>query len=389
MRKLLKQWTAIVCTISLLLLNLMPVAAFSEEELDPVTEPAPVIEMTREAEEEQPVVQNEEPTEAETVVEEPETKEPETEEPVIEEPETKEPEAEEPVIEEPETKEPETKEPETEEPVIEEPETKEPETEEPVIEEPETKEPEAKEPVIEEPETKEPVIEEPETEEPVIEEPETKEPETKEQVTEEQVVEEQVTEKQEVEEHVTEEPVAEEPVTGENDGEDILEDYETALGMDTLQTIVIEEETGINVREGAYGLAAIFTSLPANAEVTVVRRDGDWVTVVFNGELGYIYIDDIADYLEALEEEPDEETVEIPKKVTIFTSRRTVMEEGEPVLLTSKLEGFEDCEEVLYIWKVDKGDGFEVIEGANESTYTFTATMESLAWDWHLTVLYR
>ena len=65
------------------------------------------------------------------------------------------------------------------------------------------------------------------------------------------------------------------------------------------------------------------------------------------------------------------------------------MEEGEPIYLTSLLEGFEDCEEIQYVWKVNKGDGFEIVEGANEATYTFTASMESLGWDWHLTVLYR
>ena len=66
-----------------------------------------------------------------------------------------------------------------------------------------------------------------------------------------------------------------------------------------------------------------------------------------------------------------------------------LMTEGEPVYLTSKLEGFEDCEEILYIWKVDKGSGFEEIPGANEATYTFAATEETLTWSWHLTVLYR
>ena len=65
------------------------------------------------------------------------------------------------------------------------------------------------------------------------------------------------------------------------------------------------------------------------------------------------------------------------------------MKTGEQVHLTSKLEGFEDCEEILYIWKVDKGNGFEEGEGANDASYTFEATAETLGWGWHLTVLYR
>ena len=79
----------------------------------------------------------------------------------------------------------------------------------------------------------------------------------------------------------------------------------------------------------------------------------------------------------------------IEKKVTIFTSRRTLMEEGEEIQLTSKLEGFEDCEEIRYAWKVDKGNGFEVVEGETGDTLTYTASLESLNWDWHLTVMYR
>ena len=56
--------------------------------------------------------------------------------------------------------------------------------------------------------------------------------------------------------------------------------------------------------------------------------------------------------------------------------------------LTGKLEGVEDAEEILYVWKVNKGNGFEEIPGADEATYTFIATEETLTWSWHLTVLY-
>ncbi len=92
---------------------------------------------------------------------------------------------------------------------------------------------------------------------------------------------------------------------------------------------------------------------------------------------------------EAPAEEPAEVPAEPERKVTIFTSRRTVMTEGETVYLTSKLEGFEDCVELQYVWNVDKGNGFEVVEGANEPTYVFPADAESLTWGWMLTVLYR
>ena len=166
-----------------------------------------------------------------------------------------------------------------------------------------------------------------------------------------------------------------------------IEEYETPLALSEIQTVTLPAsengDTEVNVREGADGMAAIFTSLPEGAEVTVMDYEGDWATVVVDGQVGYIYKDDIAGLLDL----PEEETAPAPQaehKVTIFSSRRTVMEEGEPVHLTSKLEGFEDCEEILYIWKVDKGNGFEEVEGANDATYTFNATAETLSWGWHL-----
>ena len=89
---------------------------------------------------------------------------------------------------------------------------------------------------------------------------------------------------------------------------------------------------------------------------------------------------------EGTEEEAVPEAPEM--KVTIFSSRRTVMTQGEPVYLTSKLEGF-DGYEVFYQWECDRGEGFEPIEGANGDTYEFEASAETLSWGWHLTVLYR
>ncbi len=283
-----------------------------------------------------------------------------------------------------------------EEPVVEEPVAEEPVVEEPAAEEPVTEEPVAEEPVAEEPVAEETAAEEPAAEEPAVKTPFTFTP----AVVKEPVAEEPVAEEPVVEEPAEEEPAVEEPIVfnfggKEEPAEEIeIEDSETPLGLTEPQTIVLENnDIEVNVREGADGLAAIFTSLPEGAEVTVVNVKDDWATVIVNGELGYIYIDDIAGYLDLTEEELAEESaeapVETPKKITIFTSRRTVMEEGEPVYLTSKLEGFEDCEEILYIWYVDKGNGFEVVEGANEATYTFTADAETLSWGWYLSVKYK
>ena len=166
------------------------------------------------------------------------------------------------------------------------------------------------------------------------------------------------------------------------------------------RTIVLEnngEETfeDLNVREDSDGLSAIFTTLPEGAEVTVLAVEGDWVKVEVDGEVGYVYIDDLTAYLDTQKEEDEPETVnpqtpKAEKKVTIFSSRRATMEMGEPVVLTSRLEGFEGCE-IRYTWTCDKhdGQGFQPVPGANGATYSFSATAESLSWDWQLKVQSR
>ena len=74
--------------------------------------------------------------------------------------------------------------------------------------------------------------------------------------------------------------------------------------------------------------------------------------------------------------------------MTIFSSRSSVMAMGETVYLTSKLEGFDGYETMLQ-WQCDKGNGFEDVPGANADTYSFSASIETLGYDWRLAVYYR
>ena len=202
-----------------------------------------------------------------------------------------------------------------------------------------------------------------------------------------------------VEVTVTEEAESiEEPevtVTEEATSEELtdIEDYETPLAVDDLYEVLYTApvKAGAALRTEPDGLAPIIMNLEEGAAVSVIYDEGDWYAVLLDEEtLGYkvafLYADDIA----SDEEEPEEPVInpDTPKKVTIFTSRRVIMEEGETVSLTSKLEGFEGLE-LMYIWKVDKGNGFEEVEGANADTYSFEATAETLSWGWVLTVLYR
>ena len=77
------------------------------------------------------------------------------------------------------------------------------------------------------------------------------------------------------------------------------------------------------------------------------------------------------------------------KKVTIFASKWTGTKAGDALALFSILEGFEDTEDIIYQWMVNKGNGFEEIEGADQDTYYFTATEENLNWGWKLMVYFK
>ena len=95
---------------------------------------------------------------------------------------------------------------------------------------------------------------------------------------------------------------------------------------------------------------------------------------------------------EPAEKEKPEESgshVEKEKKVTIFISGGTETRPGDQVVLSSILEGFDDCEEIIYQWMANKGEGFEAIEGANQDTYCFTADEENLKWGWKLNVNFK
>ncbi len=138
-----------------------------------------------------------------------------------------------------------------------------------------------------------------------------------------------------------------------------------------------------NIRVAADGMSVVMLIPDADMEVIVLGQEGDWVKVQLeDGTIGYIYINDI-------EFEGKEPKVYTEKKVTIFTTLHPMMSVNEPITLTSLLEGFEDCVEISYQWKCDKGNGFEDVEGATGDSYTYEATADSLTWSWQLVVSYN
>ena len=233
-----------------------------------------------------------------------------------------------------------------------------------------------------EPEETEEAAEPEETEEAA--EPEETEEATEPEETEEATEPEETEETAEPEEEIAEPEVK--PAPAKAEAAVVIDDYKTPLGEDDFMTIsldALEEDSEVALREEADGLSAILESMGEGSELTVIAIEGDWALVVCGDVQGYVYLGDIADYLE---EDADEETV-VEKKVLIFSSRRSVMKSGETVKLTSELKGYDGIE-VEYCWKCDRHDGlgFVEVEDGNGSEYEFIATAKTLRYDWQLKV---
>ena len=138
-----------------------------------------------------------------------------------------------------------------------------------------------------------------------------------------------------------------------------------------------EEIATVDIRIAASGVIEILLTVPADSLMETLGRDGDWLQVKLGETVGYIFSPVPAD---------PEATPEM--KVTVFISRGAVVVPGEMIRLTSYIEGF-DGYEIMYQWECDQGNGFEAVEGANEDSYVFAASKETLAYDWRLAVYYR
>jgi hypothetical protein len=54
------------------------------------------------------------------------------------------------------------------------------------------------------------------------------------------------------------------------------------------QTSYVKAESGVNLRSGKGTNHSVIATIPANSEVKVIKVDGDWCEVEFNGKKGYV-----------------------------------------------------------------------------------------------------
>ena len=142
---------------------------------------------------------------------------------------------------------------------------------------------------------------------------------------------------------------------------------------------------GAVIRISADGMSDIIYTAAEDIYVKVLNADDvDWIQVeTKDGIVGFVFHSDIP-----LEGKLDEENSEPTAKVLIFTSRRAIMDLGEEIKLTSVLEGMPEDITINYQWECDKGEGFEPVEDGTSDSYSYEATVESLAWSWRLVVTY-
>ena len=96
---------------------------------------------------------------------------------------------------------------------------------------------------------------------------------------------------------------------------------------------------------------------------------------------------------EATEEVMVETAIPMPSvvfqsgKIKEVTEENITIEisEGEEIVLTSKLIGFEGLTYELQ-WQYNDGKGWKDVEGATEGTYTFEADEENVSFQWRLMV---
>lgn len=137
----------------------------------------------------------------------------------------------------------------------------------------------------------------------------------------------------------------------------------------------------IQIRTDADGMSEITAEVPIDSELQIFERDGDWFLVLCGDVAGYVHITQMPNAESLMDEEE-----KAAKKVYIFTSRKTMVTEGEAIHLTSMIQGFDDCIVIEYQWQYDRGNGWEDVPDATEPTYTYTADAVTLKYNWRLKV---
>lgn len=186
--------------------------------------------------------------------------------------------------------------------------------------------------------------------------------------------------------HGTDEQKPEEALDENAEGLVVVDGEEKTEGMNiTEQTEVRTNEAGteetvpenqIAIREAPDGLSNIIMTVSPETELNITGTEGQWYKVEMDGIPGYVFG---ADYAGNEENKIDFSGV----SVHLFSNRKSGMQDGEPMILTCRVIGYDLEYPLQYEWSVDRHDGFgwQSVEGS-DSTYEFPVSKETLSYDW-------
>ena len=182
--------------------------------------------------------------------------------------------------------------------------------------------------------------------------------------TPEEVPEEQTTETE------VDQPAAEEQAAGE---------YFDAIA------VLREGEEFLPLYKAADG-AEVLCQIPAGENMLVRNAKDGWVEALYNDVSGYVRSANVMLVNPDEQEETGEEKLR-SVKITSNIEGMDVIYEGMEIVMTAKLEGFEE-DEYFIQWQcsTDKGATFADVEGANGESYSFNVNAENFEYVWKLIV---
>lgn len=153
----------------------------------------------------------------------------------------------------------------------------------------------------------------------------------------------------------------------------------------TVQGIIVtdQEDGQVNLRETPSLDGAIIMTIPSGATLTVIRYEGDWAFVEYEGVQGYV----AARYVgEPVPDEPEEEEKEPAERgVSVTNNIGATVSYGDVIVLTGHLMGYDDVDYVMQ-WQVNEGDGWKDLPGERGISYSFVLDEHNIDYGFRLGV---
>ena len=175
---------------------------------------------------------------------------------------------------------------------------------------------------------------------------------------------------------------AEEPAVESPAGEEAPAQPVSTEGLRQIIVTLVEGEESLPFYAEAGG--EVIANIPAGAILHVKSVDSGYSYAVYSGMAGYVDTNKIA----LFNSEATEEEKEIIRSVSVSANvGSTPSHEGDQIILSAKLTGFEDVNYRLQ-WQYSPDGGATIIDvsGANDAQYSFIINDENAAYLWRVCV---